>query len=611
MKSDILKGADPQQQKAVCTQEGPVMVLAGPGAGKTFVITRRLKYLIEECGVAPEEILVITFTKAAAEEMECRFDMLCKEVSGVTFGTFHAVYFHILKKFYNLDRTGILGEGEKRKLLKEVINGVCGSDTDDETLMAVLEAISRIKNAGLSADSYSSDIAALDPVMFKKVYAAYNSLLRERKKLDFDDMILRCRELFLERPDILDMWRERYRYILIDEFQDINPMQYEVIKMLAYPHNNLCVVGDDDQSIYAFRGSDPDIMLGFKKDYPEARVIKLENNYRSGKSIIDTSLKLIGCNKKRFRKKIRAGSEKNCTVALLDCRDRNDEAEKICGLITAAAKHGITYREMAVLLRTNAMAGFFAGKLRAAGIPFYVKDRVESIFDSCEGKDIRAMLDFSKGKTGRENFLRFMNKPVRYISRADIGRGDIELSRMLAGTEPKKYMYGQLKQLIYDMDKLKKMHPFAAVNYIRKGMGYEQAAVKEAAGRGRGEEAVIEILNMIQEAAGECDSYEDWLERIKSEQEGMEEMKKDSPEAAVQLMTMHSSKGLEFGMVIIPELNEGQIPSNKCTKNNEIEEERRLLYVAMTRAKEKLFLLYREKNLQKKILPSRFIKELR
>ena len=251
------------------------------------------------------------------------------------------------------------------------------------------------------------------------------------------------------------------------------------------------------------------------------------------------------------------------------------------------------------------MARFFAGKLMAAGIPFYVKDRAESIFDSGEGRDVRAMMDFAKGNCSRENFLRFMN-----IGRGDVTGAQIDLKRMLESTDHKKYMYGHLKRLIYDLEKVSKMHPYAAVNYIRKGMGYEQAAVNEAAKCGRDESAVTEMLDMIQEAAAGCDSYEEWLERIKKEKDGIADTGSRRDEDAVQLMTMHSSKGLEFRVVIIPELNEGQMPSNKCAKSSEIEEERRLLYVAMTRAKEKLFLLYREKDMQKKVLPCRFLKEI-
>jgi DNA helicase-2/ATP-dependent DNA helicase PcrA len=248
--------------------------------------------------------------------------------------------------------------------------------------------------------------------------------------------------------------------------------------------------------------------------------------------------------------------------------------------------------------------------MTSAGIPFYIRDRAESMFDGNEGRDIRAMLDFSKGKCSRENFMRFMNQPLRYTSRAAAGNENIDLKELLNNSDPKKYMYGRLKRLIYDMEKLKNMHPFAAVNYIRKGMGYEQYVVNEAEKNGRDPSSVTEVLDLLQEAAGECDSYEEWLERIRKEQDGMAEMKKKADEDAVQLMTMHSSKGLEYRVVVIPEMNEGQIPSSRCVKSSEIEEERRLLYVAMTRAKERLFLLYREKNLQKKVLPSRFLSEI-
>ncbi len=607
-KSDL--SADPHQLAAIRHKDGPMMVLAGPGAGKTFVITMRLKYLIWECGIPSEEILVITFTRSAALEMEGRFKSMAGESENVTFGTFHSVFFGILRNFYNLNRSSIISDTEKKRYLKELISGAKLPYADEETLVFILDAISEIKNAGRDIDGLKEGRGMLDAASLKELYRGYTKRLAEERKLDFDDMVSKCLSLFKERPDILDMWRGRYKYIMIDEFQDINPLQYEVVRLLSAPENNLTIVGDDDQAIYAFRGADPKIMLGFKKDYPDAETVRLEMNYRSCGAVVSAGQELVGHNRKRYKKKLKASAERRGTVAAIGCRDRRDEAERIAGIIESARSHGAALRDIAVLFRTNAMTGYFAAGLKAAGIAYYSKDRAEGIFDSREGRDIRAMLDYSKGNRSVENLLCFMNKPLRYIRRMDVDRAGGDIYRMLEAADRSSYMYGHLKRLAYDMERLSSMTPFAAINYIRKGMGYEQACVREAEEFGREASSVTDLLDMLQVAAREAAVYEEWQALIEKEARETEGSGASNDEDAVQLMTMHGSKGLEYRIVIIPELNEGQIPRIKTGRAEETEEERRVLYVAMTRAKERLFMLYREKNLSRKVVPSRFLKEL-
>lgn len=272
---------DSSQKKAIEHDRGPMLVLAGPGSGKTLVITRRTQWLIEKAGVAPGNILVVTFTRAAAGEMRSRFDRL---MGGrhlpVNFGTFHAVFFTILKYAYQYKVENILMENEKYDILRDIVHRIdVEMDDEKDFLMNIAGDISRVKGDMMSLEHFYSVNCSKD--VFDEIYHEYNKKLKRMRRIDYDDMLLQTWQLFKERPDILLAWQKKYRYILIDEFQDINRIQYEIIRLLAKPENNLFVVGDDDQSIYRFRGAKPEILLGFTKDYPEAKLTILNKNYRS------------------------------------------------------------------------------------------------------------------------------------------------------------------------------------------------------------------------------------------------------------------------------------------------------------------------------------------
>lgn len=279
-----------------------MLVLAGPGSGKTLVITERTKYLIEECGIDPAQILVITFTKAAATEMKRRFQRKMNRLCPVTFGTFHAVYFAILKHAYNYSADNIAREEQRYQCMREIIAKEHLTYEDEtEFITSLLGEISLVKNSGIEIANYYSKNCA--ETVFRKIYRQYHEFLYKNRLIDFDDMLVYTKELFEQRADILAAWQNKYRYILIDEFQDINRIQYDIIKMLAGKRKNLFIVGDDDQSIYRFRGAKPEIMLHFKDDYPEAETVLLDVNYRSVKNIVTSAGYLIGHNKERFQKK--------------------------------------------------------------------------------------------------------------------------------------------------------------------------------------------------------------------------------------------------------------------------------------------------------------------
>ena len=601
-----------EQRRAVMHLDGPMMVLAGPGSGKTFVITRRIRNMIQS-GISPESILVITFTKAAAVEMQERFESLMDdEISGVTFGTFHGIYFNFLKKSLGYSASDIVTEKEKHHFIKEALSSYPVVNADDFTMTYLLDSFSKIKNDGIEPERYESPCRLVDKENFEKIYYDYAEIMRIAGKIDFDDMVLKCRQLFSENPEILEMWRARFKYILIDEFQDINPMQYEVIRMLAAPLNNLFIVGDDDQSIYGFRGSCPQIMLDFPKEFKGAESVLLKYNYRSIPEVVNTACKLIGHNKNRFKKTLMAANKGNGGVNVLAFKDKKEETEGVINLVRAGLKF-MNADDIALIFRTNSSAGTYAKALSEAGIPFYMKEKIKNVFDGIIAKDLMAVLAYANGEKTRENLLRFMNKPVRYIRRCDIEDRNYQdsLICMLSDPDIKDFVKKNVKELIYHLDTLNGMHPFAGMNYIRKVMGYEAFMIKENEKRGIPKDETINELDEITDSAKNTDNYLHWLESIEEYEESLKNAQSEESRDGVQLMTMHGSKGLEYRMVIIPDLNEGNIPSKKCEKPAELEEERRVFYVAMTRAKEKLFLCHLEKNREKRITPSRFLKEIK
>lgn len=594
--------------QAIHHGDGPMMVLAGPGSGKTYTITRRIQYLIEHHGIPPEQILVITFTKAAALEMQERFERLMDGAGqNVTFGTFHAIYFHILKRSYHYEQSDIITEKEKRKYVKEALEQSLGEEQGEFYIPLLLNDISKIKNMGLHPDKYQA--AYLPAGSFGEIFKAFQKRMQAEHKIDFDDMVLLCRGLLRSQPELLSMWQDIYRYLLIDEFQDINRMQYEVVRMLAAPRNNLFVVGDDDQSIYGFRGSDPSIMLGFCREYPDCGRVLLKENYRCTPSIVKSAVKLIGHNQNRFVKKLQAKKEGERDVILTGCDSKEAEAKEMIALIKSYRQYG-DYRDIAVLLRTNLHASFWAQKLAQEKIPFWQKEKTKDLFEDPMALDILAMLHFAHGETKRGYFLRFMNKPVRYLRR-DMAAEQVDLDRMLELPGLGKNRSMLLKRLRYDLMQIRRMEPYAAVNYIRKGMGYDQWAAQNAKEKRRNCAEDMELLDWIQDSAKGMESFPAWLAMIDDYHKNLN--RTDAPsetEDAVSLATMHGSKGLEYKIVILPDVNEGNVPQKKAVTPKELEEERRVFYVAMTRAEEKLFLFYVRKTKENRLMPSRFLKEI-
>ena len=603
---------NPSQVQAVIHKDGPCMVLAGPGSGKTLTISKRIEYLIGKHHVSPEEILVITFTKAASIEMKERFVRLCGQKAGpVTFGTFHGIYYGILKWAYRMNASNILSEEQKYQLLKQVI-GRMEIDIDDEKdfLQGIAGEIGNIKNNQIPLAEYESLNCSEE--VFREIFEQYEKERKRLKKIDFDDMLVLVYELFKKRPDILSMWQRKFRYILIDEFQDINQVQYDVIRMLAAPENNLFIVGDDDQSIYRFRGARPDIMLGFKKDYPDTKEILLDVNYRSTKAIVNGAARVIRHNVNRYPKQIITTNEQGETVHIQEVRHPIEESKYVVSQIQEAKKRGIPSSEIAVLFRTNVEARALAETFMEYNMPFRMKERMPNLYEHFIAQDLTTYLKMALGDRSRKSFLAIMNRPNRYIGRDSVEGTTISFESLRKFYCDKDWMLDRIDQLEVDFRILKNMAPYGAIQYIRKHIGYDEFLKEYAAFRKINMEDLKEVLREIEERAKAFRTIEEWFTHIEeySEELKRQSQQKETDPEAITFMTMHGSKGLEFDLVFIIGANETITPYKKAETKEEVEEERRMFYVAMTRARKKLIISYTKERNGKSMAQSRFVGEL-
>ena len=606
------------QQQAIRHKDGPMLVLAGPGSGKTAVITQRTKQLIEYENIDPSNILVITFTRAAAQEMKQRFLAATgEERTKVTFGTFHAIFFMVLKLAYHFDSGNIISEEQRYQFMREILSYHHLEYRDEgEFIGDVLTEISRVKNEQIPLEHFYSSSCGEE--VFRKIYREYDERLKRNRLIDFDDMLLLCRDLFIKRPDILKKWQEKFRYILIDEFQDINRVQYEIVRMLAAPGNNLFIVGDDDQSIYRFRGAKPEIMLGFEKDYPQAKRTLLGINYRSTSNIVDDAGKLIRHNKTRFDKEIRAARGAGKPVLTSGFADAQAETRMIVKEIQDYVQMGYPYSDIAVLYRTNMEPRLLMERLMEYNIPFQMRDALPNIYEHWITQDLLTYIRMAadplaeQHQAKRADALRIINRPKRYISREALDGAVISWDSVKSWYRAKDWMVERIEDLEYDLKILKKLAPVAAVNYIRKAIGYDEYLKDYAEYRRMKPEELFELADQIQESASGYKTMEAWLLHMEEYGEQLKQQAQNLGERdlnCVALMTMHSSKGLEFPVVYIMDANERVTPHHKAVLVADLEEERRMFYVAMTRAKDRLHVYYTKERYGKPQERSRFIDE--
>lgn len=597
------------QIQAIQHNKGPCMVIAGPGSGKTTVLTHRVRYLIDRCGVKPSDILVITFTKAAAEQMKFKFKGLSEgRSSAVTFGTFHAVFFTILKAAYNYSARCIITPQVQHEFVKDQIHRLeLEYDDEKEAVDGVLSEISRVKGEAVNIDEYES--RCIPPQSFRIIYMAYDDMLVRKHLIDFDDMIVQCRELLMQREDYRRAWQNKYKYILIDEFQDINKAQFDVVRILADEYRNLFVVGDDDQSIYGFRGSAPQIMLDFNKYYSDAVRIDMCINYRSTGNIVFASRAVAEENEHRYYKDITTYNSQGDTVSVYEFNSLNDEKAFLVSEIRRLIDTGIVADDIAVLSRTNVIGNMYMSRLESDGIPCCDYSVVQDIYEHWISKDILTYIRIALGSRERIDFLRIINKPLRYISRSYITQ-PADINALKRGYEGNEQMSKQVEKLVSDISMIRSMSPFAAVNYIRKGVGYDEYIRNYIYEHKADKEELYNVLDELAHRASQYMSLSQWLDGIVEYIRQCDKDRQNNTADGVHMLTMHGSKGLEYKIVLVMDACEGIIPYNKSILDEQIEEERRLFYVAMTRAKEKLYLLYPKQRYNKDTTRSRFIEEL-
>lgn len=592
------------QKEAVLYTEGPLLVLAGAGSGKTRVLMHRIAYLMEERGVSPYNIMAITFTNKAAKEMRERIDALVgDEADSIWVSTFHASCLRMLRRF--IDRIGydrgfsIYDADDQKTLIKKIFKEL-NIDPKQIRERSALLAISSYKNeltdakeaAKIAVDYYEKQIA--------EIYAAYQEALKKNNALDFDDLIGKTVELFEEDPDVLSHYQERFRYIMVDEYQDTNTAQFRLIELLAGKHKNLCVVGDDDQSIYKFRGANIRNILEFEKVFPNTRVIKLEQNYRSSGYILDAANRLIANNRERKAKTLWTAKEQGQKAVFRQFEDAKSEADAIARDILRQAKDG-NYGDFAVLYRTNAQSRLLEERCVALGIPYQLVGGV-NFYQRKEIKDILAYLKTIANGRDDIALLRIVNIPKRGVGESSLAKLSAFASEHGISLYEACLNIWQLPQLKRAVQKIKsftdliegfktKLSGGTSVSDIIRAIleegGYEEYLAQEGEIEAQSRlENIYELINKAEEFRE--GSLGDFLEEVALIAD-IDRM--DSAASRITLMTIHAAKGLEFDQVYMSGMEDGLFPSGisiHADDASEIEEERRLCYVGITRAKKRL-----------------------
>lgn len=580
----------PAQQEAICFGAGTMLVLAGPGSGKTAVITQRIRYLVEERHITPSDILTITFTKAAALEMKQRACQICRGAENAVFGTFHSVFFQIIRSSSKFQNYSIMTEQQKLQILRPLLKG---KKLDCVQMSSFCEQflsdLSFYKNTGREREEKAGQNQA-EQMQLHELRQAYEQCCRKRWLLDFDDILIYCYRLLTEDSGLRDRWENRFRYILIDEFQDINDVQYQIIKLLSANYENLFVVGDDDQAIYSFRGADPSYMHRFLEDYPKSRQVKLNINYRCGDRILALAARSIAHNKYRFEKEIKAGNSGENRVIATCFQNRAEELSFLTEEIMTHRNEGLT----AILVRTNRMAEQVSEACFRRQIPYQMREKKQDFYAQKCVVEVLSVIRFVAEGRNRSDFMTFMNKPVRYINREMLQKETVDLWALLEECREDPEQYRIIQKLQQDLAMVEMLDPFGAISYIRKVMQYDCCLSQGETG-----EKEKEILDELLERCREFHSHTAFLSHIAAYRSKLEqESNRKQPEAdqgnakrnPVRIMTYHGSKGLEFDTVFLPFLNSGDVPHGRNLSTMELEEERRLFYVAVTRAKKSLYL---------------------
>ncbi|WP_018249233.1 DNA helicase PcrA [Orenia marismortui] len=629
---DILKGLNKEQKMAVEHNQGPLLILAGAGSGKTRVLTHRIAYLIYKYDVSAANILAVTFTNKAAGEMKARIEnLISKNSNQIWMSTFHSICVRILRR--EIKKLGyesnfvIFDTSDQRTLIKNILKEL-NIDTKKFNPRAVLGRISNAKNELVSEQEF--EVNDYFEEIVGQVYSVYQTRLKDNNALDFDDLIMKTVELFEEYPAVLDYYQEKFKYILVDEYQDVNHAQYKLINLLAERYRNICVVGDDDQGIYGFRGADISNILSFEKDYPDTEIIKLEQNYRSTKKILDAAFAVVRNNVNRKEKKLWTENSEGEALKLYKAQSGKEEARYISKeILKLKKKEDYSFEDFTILYRTNAQSRILEQTLIRMDIPYRMIGGLK-FYDRKEIKDILAYLRLIYNPDDDISLERIINVPKRGIGATTFGRlNDYARQESIS-----------LLDAVYQVDKIDSISSRAS-NKVRK-FGEIIKGLREEAGK----LSVLALAEDLLKTTGYLENLksqgtDDAKNRIDNINEllaGMEEFNQEDPEGklgdfleevalvadidnldqdaeAVVLMTLHSAKGLEFPVVFLAGMEEGLFPHSRSMESeDEIAEERRLCYVGITRAEERLYLTYAGyRNVYGRTQynsPSRFIGEI-
>lgn len=619
MGNSLLNELNDEQKLAVQHVNGPCLVVAGPGSGKTRVISHRLINLVLNENISPKKVLAISFTKASSTEMKNRTISLSDDhrMSRISFGTFHSVFFRILRYFEGYDLNSLIDDKTKLMTLKNIMKTLNIEDADNNDVIGdVINEISYVKNELMNPRDFKSNVVEIDD--FEKLYNMYENIKHDINKIDFDDMLIKTYELLKRDINALNMVRNKYKFILVDEFQDINKVQFEVLKLICKPDNNIFVVGDEDQSIYGFRGARPDFLIEFEKYFGKSEKIVLDSNYRSYSEILEVSNKLIEKNKNRYKKVIISKLGPGGNVKYISAKDSDDEANTIINeIVRDVENRKSNYNDYAIIYRNNIQSRAFVDILIDRRINFSVKDIPVTIYDHWACRDLISYFKIGIEKSRNEDWVRIINKPFRYISRDSINKVKNDedfLFALINKCDLHKKQVETLEDLDIDMNYIKGLSPEYAISYIRETLDYDRYILDYCTNKKIKVKDIMNILIDFSDSAKNYKTTEEFLNHI--EEVKLEISKKDKYDGnGIMLTTMHSAKGLEFKYVYIVGVDEKTIPYSDEKERDpvelekHIEEERRLLYVGITRAKQNVCISYPTFKHNKKVQESMFIEE--
>lgn len=617
----MIEGLNDKQKEAVLYNEGPLLILAGAGSGKTRVLTTKIAYLIDEVDVSPYSILAITFTNKAAKEMKERiFNLIGDTAKYIQISTFHSFGLKLLRENYNYlgydSNFTIIDSDDSLTVIKKILKSM-GLDPKVYNPKAIRNKISGCKNEMMTPIDYKKYAVSEYEEVVQKVFTRYEKTLKENNSVDFDDLLILPIKLFKEHEQILEMYQERYKYILIDEYQDTNEAQYTLTKMISSKYRNICCVGDNDQAIYGFRGANYKNILNFERDYPDSKTILLEENYRSTKTILDAANCVIKNNKNRKEKNLWSKKGDGEKIEYHKANDEKEEARYVVNEIKKLVNKGISYEDIAILYRTNAQSRNLEEAFLQENMPYRVVGSFY-FYSRKEIKDLIAYLRLIHNPKDNVSFLRVINTPKRGIGLKSIQniidkaeQNGISYYEAISSSKELdfKERVDKLREFAKDATLTELIDKTLDVTGLRKELEDEKSL--EADIRLENLEEFKSITRAFEEREGLV-SLEDFLLEI-SLISDVEEYKDDANR--VSLMTVHSVKGLEFNYVFVVGMEEGIFPHiNSMMDNSELEEERRLCYVAITRAKEKLYIVNARSRMlfgQVQVnLPSRFVREI-